>query len=113
MPHRELLSVFKTGTDPAWVGFRETGNAPQERWAYCMRTDDKRHFKVYFERNATRPDLSGALPNAVYQAKWFDPRTGAWNKAGDGTLTSDAQGKIALPACPTSADDWGLSLSRN
>ena len=112
-PHRELLSVFKTGRDPAWIGFRETGSAPQEGWAYCMRTDDKRHFKLYFERNVTRPDLSGALPDSVYRARWFDPRSGAWSNAGEGTLTSDSQGKIVLPACPTAADDWGLSLSRN
>jgi hypothetical protein len=113
VPHRELLSVFKTGNDPAWVGVRETRTAPQEKWAYCTRTDDKKHFKMYFERNVTRPDLSGALPNTVYKARWFDPRTGAWSNAGEGTLASDAQGKIVLPACPTSADDWGLSLSRN
>lgn len=98
-PHRELLSVFKTG------------DARQEGWAYCMRTDDKTLFKLYFEKNVTRPDLSGALPNAVYKAQWFDPRTGAWSNVGSGTLTSDGQGRIALPACPTSADDWGLSLS--
>jgi hypothetical protein len=111
-PHRELLSVFK-GDAPAWVGTGPARVAPQEGWAYCMRTDDKRHFKLYFERNVTRPDLSGAIPSTVYKAQWFDPRTGAWNKAGAGTLTSDAQGRIALPACPTSADDWGLSLSPN
>jgi hypothetical protein len=78
-----------------------------------MRTDDKRHFKLYFERNAARPDLSGALPSTAYKAQWFDPRTGAWSEAGAGTITSDAQGRIALPACPTSADDWGLGLSPN
>jgi len=111
-PHRELLSVFK-GDAPAWVGTGPTRVAPQEGWAYCMRTDDRKHFKLYFERNVARPDLSGALPNTVYKAQWFDPRTGAWSKAGAGTLTSDAQGRIALPACPTSADDWGLSLSPN
>ena len=111
-PHRELLSVFK-GDAPAWVGTGPTRVAPQEGWAYCMRTDDKKYFKLYFERNVTRPDLSGALPNTVYKAQWFDPRTGAWSKAGVGTLTSNAQGRIALPACPTSADDWGLSLSPN
>jgi len=68
-----------------------------------MRTEDKKYFKLYFERNAARPDLAGALPNAAYKAQWFDPRTGAWSGAGAGTLTSDVQGRIALPACPTSA----------
>ncbi len=100
-PHPEFLSVSKTG------------KVPQEGWAYCMRTDDKTLFKLYFEKNAARPDLSGASPNAEYKAQWYDPRTGAWSNAGDGTLTSDAQGRITLPACPTSTDDWGLSLVRN
>ena len=100
-PHREFLSVFKTG------------NMLQEGWAYCMRTDDKKLFKLYLEKGAARPDLSGALPNAAYKAQWFDPRTGAWNKAGNGALTSDAEGRIVLPACPTSGDDWGMSMSRN
>ena len=112
VPHRELLSVYKTGADRAWAGYGKTSDIRQEGWAYCMRTDDRRHFRLYFERNAARPDLSGAQPDSVYEAKWFDPRTGAWSKAGDGTLRSDAQGRIALPAWPTTADDWGMSLSR-
>ena len=98
-PHPELLSVFKTG------------NTLQEGWAYCLRTDDKKLFKLYFEKNAMRPDLSGALPNTAYKAQWFDPRTGEWSNAGDGTLTSNAQGLIVLPAYPTSTDDWCMSLS--
>jgi hypothetical protein len=106
-PHRELLSVFKTGGDPTSPNDRR-----QEGWSYCMRTDDKTLFKLYFEKNVTRPDLSGALPNTVYKAQWFDPRTGAWSNAGGGTLASDAQGRIVLPSCPTAEEDWGMSLSR-
>jgi hypothetical protein len=101
VPHPEFLSVSKTGS------------AQQEGWAYCMRTEDKKLFKLYFEKNAARSDLSGALPHAEYKAQWFDPRTGAWSNVGNGILTADAQGRIVLPACPTSADDWGLSLSRD
>jgi hypothetical protein len=108
VPHRELLSVFKTGGDPT-----SDRDQRQQGWAYCMRTDDQTLFKLYFERNVTRPDLSGALPNTAYKAQWFDPRTGAWSNVGDGSLTSDGQGRIVLPACPTSEDDWGMSLSRN
>ena len=111
VPRRELLSVSKTGADAKFVHYSDTSKILQEGWAYCMRTDDKRHFKLYFERHAARPDLSGALPDTSYEAKWFDPRTGEWSKAAGGTLASDALGRIALPACPTGADDWGLSLS--
>jgi len=111
VPRRELLSVSKTGVDATYVHYTDTSTLLQQGWAYCMRTSDKRHFKLYFERNSARPDLSGALPDASYEAKWFDPRTGEWSNAADGTLVSDSQGRIVLPACPTIADDWGLSLS--
>jgi len=100
-PHPELLSVSKTG------------NWPTEGWAFLLRTDDKQLFKVYFQKNAARADISGALPNSEYQAKWFDPRTGSWSKAGNGNLTSDAHGQIVLPAVPNPDDDWALSLSTN
>ena len=95
VPHKELLS-------PAW------NSTPY--WAYCMRTDDKRLFKLYFEKNDARTDLSGALPNTAYKAQWLNPRTGAWTNVGDsGTLTSNADGVISIPPCP-SAEDWCLSL---
>jgi len=100
-PHPELLSVSKTGS---W---------PTEGWAFLMRTDDKQLFKLYFQKFAARADFSGALPNSSYRAQWFDPRTGEWTNVGNGTLTSDAQGKIVLPDAPSSSEDWGLSLSRD
>ena len=96
LPHKELLS-------PAW------NSTPY--WAYCMRTDDKQLFKLYFEKNAARTDLSGALPNTAYKAQWFNPRTGTWTNVGDsGTVKSGDDGVIPLPACP-STEDWCLSLS--
>jgi hypothetical protein len=110
VPHRELLSVSKTGTDAKFVHFSDTTKILQEGWSYCMRTEDKRHFKMYFERDAIRPDLSGAVPGGKYQAQWFNPRTGGWTPAGDGTLTATPQGLVALPDVPTSTDDWALSL---
>ncbi len=112
-PHRELLSVSKTGETAEFQHWSDTSKVLQEGWAYCLRSGDKRHFKLYFERNAERPDLSGALPGATYRARWFDPRTGAWTPVGSGVIKADAQGKIALPDSPTKADDWGLSLQAN
>jgi hypothetical protein len=100
-PHRELLSVFKTGD---W---------PTEGWAFSLRTDDRQLFKLYFEQRAAHPGLSGALPNTAYKAQWFDPRTGAWSNAGNGTLKSDSEGRVVLPAFPSVGDDWALSLSTN
>ena len=97
VPRKELLS-------PAWNSTKH--------WAYCMRTDDQTLFKLYFEKGG-KESVSGALPNASYTAQWFHPRTGEWRKAGTGALTADAQGRLTLPGCPTSEDDWGLSLSRD
>jgi hypothetical protein len=113
VPHRELLSVFKSGPPGAKAYWQNQKNLPQEGWSYCLRTDDQRFFKLFFERNVPLPSLSGGLPRTTYKARWFDPRTGAWSKAGDGTLTSDERGQITLPACPTSSDDWGLSLAHD
>jgi hypothetical protein len=113
VPHRELLSVSKTGETAAFQHWSDTSKILQEGWAYCLRTNDQRNFKLYFERNAQRPDLSGALPGATYRARWFDPRTGAWTSAGANVIKADAQGKIVLPECPSKADDWGLSLQAN
>ena len=96
IPHKELLS-------PAW---NSTDN-----WAFCMRTDDKQLFKLYFEKDQ-KENVSGALPNTKYQAQWFNPRTGEWSNAGlKGILSSDENGIIVLQPAPTSTDDWALSLS--
>lgn len=113
VPHSDLLSVSKTGVEEKFQHFSKTANILQQGWSYCLRTEDKRHFRVYFERNITRPDLSGALPDSTYDAKWFNPRTGEWTKVGNGTLSSDAEGKIVLPVVPDISQDWGLSLARS
>jgi hypothetical protein len=95
VPHKEYLS-------PAW---NSTDN-----WAYCMLTDDKKLFKIFFEKDI-KDNVSGALPNTVYNAQWFNPRTGEWINAGlNGTLKSDAYGIVIIPSPPTSSEDWGLSL---
>jgi len=100
-PHPELLSVAKTGD---W---------PTEGWSFLMRTADRRIFKIYFQRKAAHADISGALPNTEYKAQWFDPRTGAWSNAGAGSIRSDSQGRIRIPALPNPDEDWALSLASN
>jgi hypothetical protein len=102
VPQKELLS-------PAW---NEKWNGNRNcYWAYCMRTDDKKLFKLYFEKDLKR-SISGALPNSNYHAKWFNPRTGEWSPAGiNGMLLSDEKGIINLPLAMPTKEDWGLSLS--
>jgi len=99
VPRRELLSSFKSGKS-GWKG-----------WSYCLRTDDRKLFKLYCEAEAPRSVLSGAVPNAAYQARWFDPRTGKSSSAGDGNLKSDGRGMIAIPQVPSANEDWALTLS--
>ena len=33
--------------------------------------------------------IRGAVPNAIYQAEWFDPRTGQWLKTGNDRLKAN------------------------
>lgn len=80
-----------------------------EGWAYCARTDDKALFLIYFEKGAAKARLRGAAPESTYEAKWFDPRTGAWSNVGSGTLASDYLGLMRLPQVP-SDNDWALRL---
>ena len=76
-------------------------------WAYAMRTQDRDIFLVYFEQGCTQSMVRGANPNATYQARWFNPRTGEWIALG--RLRADAIGEIELPHFPD-GEDWGLSL---
>jgi hypothetical protein len=78
-------------------------------WAYCARTAEKDYFLAYFEKECPESIIRGAVPFAAYEAQWFDPRSGRWESAEDGTLTADSWGRISLPAFP-SDDDWGLQL---
>jgi len=80
-----------------------------EGWAYCARTPDKEVFLAYFEKGCPHSQIRGAKVGAVYRAQWFDPRIGAWQDVGGGTLRSSAIGSIALPDFPGEMD-WGLRL---
>lgn len=80
-----------------------------EGWAYCSRTRDRKTFLVYFEPGTPLSELRGAELNSVFNAQWFNPRTGEWIKAGEGTLSSSKIGIIKLPHKPDDLD-WGLKL---
>jgi hypothetical protein len=80
-----------------------------EGWAYCARTGDKETFLAYFESGCPKSFIRGAKLNSVYRAKWFNPRDGSWQDAGDGKLLANKIGIIRLPDFPDESD-WGLQL---
>ncbi len=93
-----------------WIVPSRTSNTKSyEGWAYGARTSDMKIFMSYFEKGALQAKLRGARPEAVYTARWFNPRNGAWQNVGDGRIVADNIGEINLPAFP-SDEDWGLQL---
>ena len=77
-------------------------------WAYCARTPEKDLFMIYYEKDCPSDRLRSTLNDGIYEAVWFDPRTGNWTSAG--ALTADPQERIMhLPPKPTE-DDWCLKL---
>ena len=103
MPVPQLLEPNKTANEDNNMG-----------WAYCMRTETKDLFMMYFERGCPGPQLTGTIPSATYELKWFESSTGEWVKTE--ILSSDHQGKIKLPDWPDGTDstqkDWALKLKQ-
>jgi hypothetical protein len=84
-------------------------------WAYCAGTLDRALYFCYFELGCPQATLSGVEPDATYELRWFDPRTGQW-LADEQSLVADGAGTLTLPAFPsgetTSETDWALKLTR-
>lgn len=80
-----------------------------EGWAFAARTPERDFFLVFLEKGAPQARVRGAVPDAQYQAQWFNPRNGEWSNVGSGVVTAAATGWIDLPAQPT-PEDWGLRL---
>ena len=101
IPSANLLSPSRSGKANSCIG-----------WAYCLRAPKNDFFLLYFEKDCPAATLSGAIPNARYETRWFNPRTGEWSDAG--VLAAGAGGKVALPNFPSdlarSETDWGLKL---
>ena len=99
VPLADLVSPNKTSVTLGYEG-----------WAYCARTEDKELFLAYFEKGCPRSQIRGAKLNSQYLAQWFNPSNGTWADVGNGRLSSNKIGIIALPDFPTDAD-WGLRLA--
>jgi hypothetical protein len=80
-----------------------------EGWAFAARTRDKNIFLAYFENGCPAGLVRGAKTMSLYRARWFDPRRGTWQDAGNGVLEANNTGEIKLPDTPGDLD-WGLSL---
>ena len=81
-----------------------------EGWAYCAHTREKDIYMIYFEKGCPKSQIRAVRPFSNYRAQWFDPRTGAWQDAGNGWVHSGALGVIGLPDRP-SDDDWAMRLT--
>jgi hypothetical protein len=96
-PDAGLVTPSKTHQTDAYEG-----------WAYCARTPERDFYLIYFERGVPQQvTVRGAVPDARYDASWFDPRKGEWTPAGG--VTANTSGRIDLPKRP-SEDDWGARL---
>ena len=81
-----------------------------EGWAFCARTPDRDFFLVYLEKGLPQKvTVRGAVPDAQYEAQWFNPRDGKWINVASGILMANTAGRIELPPRPTT-DDWGVRL---
>ena len=66
-----------------------------EGWAFCARTPQHDFFLAYFKKGLPQAAaIRGAIPNAQYQARWFNPRNGEWTNVGSGILTASVVGRI-------------------
>ena len=81
-----------------------------EGWAFCARTGEKDLFLAYLEKGCPQVTVRSVMPERIYIARWFNPRTGEWRPAGPGNLRSNVAGRIQIPPAP-SDDDWALSLA--
>jgi hypothetical protein len=93
-----------------------TAAIKMDEWAYMLRSPDKKLALLYFEDKTKIQIVSGLIPQKEYKSIWFNPRSGEWFPAGEGTLKTDREGTVHLPDFPggktVSDTDWALKLKR-
>lgn len=79
-----------------------------EGWAYCAQTKERDLIMLYFEKDCPTHRVRSVLHDGIYEATWFDPRTGEWLDAGK--VYADPMECITeMPQKPTN-EDWALKL---
>jgi len=101
MPSKQLLEPNQTSNADKNMG-----------WAYCLHTEAKDLFLLYFEKDCPKTTLSGTTPGANYEINWFETSTGNWVQTE--SARSDQDGMIRMPDFPTgsgiSERDWAVKL---
>jgi len=81
-------------------------------WSYCMGTESKDLFFLYFEKGCQIPFLRGTLVEGTYELTWFETLSGEWVKTE--IIKSNANGEIVLVNFPTgvtvSNTDWVVKI---
>ena len=65
-----------------------------------LRTPDKKLCYLYFEGLCNKATVNGLLANQIYEARWYNPRTGEWSDIGNGSLTANGSGVVTMPDFP-------------
>ncbi len=86
-----------------------------DEWSYMLKSPDNSIVLLFFENKAKRQTIRNLTPGAVYNAQWYNTRTGEWTNILDGKLQADQHGKISMPAFPSGKDisenDWAAKLT--
>lgn len=98
---KHLLRPYQTANEDDNMG-----------WAYCMRTEDKNLFMLYFEKGCKKPLLSETQREVEYEFNWYDPETGEWIKTE--RVSANIRGFLQFPDFPEgdsiSNKDWAVKV---
>ncbi len=81
-------------------------------WSYCLRSENREMFFLYFEKGCNNPVLTETKPKTEYEFSWFNPENGEWIRSEK--LQSDGRGSLKFPDFPgggsVSITDWALKI---
>lgn len=98
---KHLLKPYQTGNEDDNMG-----------WAYCMRSENKDLFLLYFEQGCQKPLLYETQRDVEYEFNWYDPETGEWIKTEK--VPANYRGFLQFPDFPEgksiSNKDWAVKV---